>query len=132
MKITINGVEYGIYWGLNTIDAFCEMVDLDMTAAMTLLMKQDSGIKGTIVLAKFVTCAINTYAIINDQPLPLVAYQKIVAEIDQKGPEYSTPIVQDFFKSYLYGKSVADYMGIVLEETNKTAAKPKKKSASQK
>lgn len=132
MKILINEKEYGIYWGLNTIDAFCEMVDMEMTDALTLLMQQDSGVKGTIVLAKFITCAVNTYAMINEQPLPFIPHQKIIVEIDKKGPDFTTPIVNDFFKSYLYGKSVAELMGIVLKETNKSAEKPKKKSGSRK
>jgi len=132
MEIQIDGKEYGIYWGLNTIDTFCEMIDMDMTPAIELLMQKDSGIKGTIVLSKFISCAINTFAIINDQPVPNISYQKINVEIDKRGPDFTTPIVQDFFKSYLYGKSVAELMGIVLEETNKSEPVPKKKPASRK
>jgi hypothetical protein len=130
MKITINETEYGIYWGLNTIDRFCDMVDMDMTSAITLLMQKDSGIKGTVVLAKFITCAVDTDAIINDLSAPAIPYQKIIVEIDKKGADFTTPIVADFFNSYLYGKSVAELMGVVLEETNKTGAK--KKSVSRK
>jgi len=130
MTITINEQDYGIYWGLNTIDRFCDMVDMEMTEAFTLLMKADSGLKGTIVLAKFITCAIDTFALINDLPVPAIPYQKIIVEIDKKGADFTTPIVADFFKSYLYGKSVAELMGIVLEETNKTETK--KKSVSRK
>lgn len=125
MDVKIDGKEYGIYWGLNTIDAFCEMIDMEMPPAIELLMQKDSGIKGTIVLSKFISCAINTHAIINDQPAPNISYQKINVEIDKRGPDFTTPIVQDFFKSYLYGKSVAELMGVVLEETNKS--EPKKK-----
>lgn len=132
MKITIDGQEHGIYWGLNTIDAFCEKVDMEMTPAIELLMKKDSGIKGTVVLAKFISCAVDTFAIINDLPIPSVPFQKIIVEIDKQGETFSTPIVKDFFSSYLYGKSVAELMGIVLEETNKSTEKPKKKSVSRK
>ncbi len=131
MKITINETEYGIYWGLNTIDKFCDVVDMDMTSAITLLMQKDSGIKGTIVLSKFISCAVDTFATINDLPLPEVPYQKIIVEIDKQGEKFTTPIVQDFFNSYLYGKSVAELMGVVLEETNKSGT-PKKKSVSPK
>lgn len=132
MKITINEAEYGIYWGLNTIDKFCEVVDMEMTPAIELLMKKDSGIKGTVVLSKFISCAIDTFAIINDLPVPAVPYQKIITEIDKQGAEFTNPIVRDFFGSYLYGKSVAELMGVVLEETNKSEAKPKKKRGSPK
>lgn len=132
MKILINDQEYGIYWGLNTIDAFCEKVDMEMTPAIELLMKKDSGIKGTVVLAKFISCAIDTFAIINDLPVPSIPFQKIVVEIDKQGEKFTSPIVKDFFDSYLYGKSVAELMGIVLEETNKGTAAPKKKSVSRK
>lgn len=132
MKIKIDGQEHGIYWGLNTIDAFCEKVDMEMTPAIELLMKKDSGIKGTVVLAKFISCAVDTFAIINDLPIPSVPFQKIIVEIDKQGETFSTPIVKDFFSSYLYGKSVAELMGIVLEETNKSTEKPKKKSVSRK
>lgn len=132
MKILIDGKEYGIYWGLNTIDRFCDIVEMEMTPAIELLMKKDSGIKGTIVLSKFISCSVDTFAIINDQPVPSIPYQKITAEIDRYGAEFTTPIVNDFFRSYLYGKSVAELMGIVLEETNKSEDKPKKKRASQK
>lgn len=132
MKITIDSQEHGIYWGLNTIDAFCEKVDMEMTPAIELLMKKDSGIKGTVVLAKFISCAVDTFAIINDLPIPSVPFQKIIVEIDKQGETFSTPIVKDFFSSYLYGKSVAELMGIVLEETNKSTEKPKKKSVSRK
>lgn len=132
MKITINGAEYGIYWGLNTIDTFCDMVDMEMTPAIELLMKTDSGIKGTIVLSKFITCAIDTFATINDLPVPSVPYQKIITEIDKQGPDFTSPIVRNFFESYLYGKSVAELMGVVLEETNKSENKPKKKQGSPK
>lgn len=130
MKITINKTEYGIYWGLNTIDKFCEVVDMEMTPAIELLMKKDSGIKGTVVLSKFISCAIDTFAIINDLPVPAVPYQKIITEIDKQGAEFTNPIVRDFFGSYLYGKSVAELMGVVLEEINKSEAKPKKKRGS--
>lgn len=132
MKITINGQEHGIYWGLNTMDAFCEKVDMDMTPAIELLMQKDGGIKGTIVLAKFITCAIDTHALINDLPIPSVPYQKVIVEIDKRGEQFTNPIVKDFFNSYLYGKSVAELMGIVLEETNKTETVKKKERVSRK
>lgn len=132
MKITINGQEHGIYWGLNTIDAFCEKVEMEMTPAIELLMQKDSGTKGTIVLAKFISCAVDTHALINDLPIPSIPYQKVIVEIDKRGEEFTSPIVKDFFQSYLYGKSVAELMGIVLEETNKAEATPKKKRESRK
>lgn len=132
MKITIDGQEHGIYWGLNTLDAFCERIDMEMTPAIELLMKKDSGIKGTVVLAKFISCAIDTFAIINDLPMPSVPFQKIIVEIDKQGEKFSNPVVKDFFDSYLYGKSVAELMGIVLEETNKGTGVPKKKQVSRK
>lgn len=131
MKIKINGVEHGIYWGLNTIDTFCDVVGMEMTPALELLMKKDSGVKGTMVLAKFISCAIDTFALINDLPIPYVSFQKIIVEIDKHGAEFTDPIVKDFFGSYLYGKSVSELMGVVLQETNKTGT-PKKKRVSQK
>jgi hypothetical protein len=105
---------------------------MEMTAAIGLLMQKDSGVKGTVVLAKFIVCAIDTHAIINDQPLPGISYQKVIVEIDKRGEDFTSPIVKDFFNSYLYGKSVAELMGIVMEETNKAAPVAKKKSGSRK
>lgn len=131
MKITINEKEYGLVWGIAAIDRYCTMMDMDIEPALDLVFKKGSGVKQTIALAKFVSCAVDSYSIVNSLPVENIPYEKILVEFDNQGPVFIQSIIQDFLASRLLGQSVSEFLGLVVE-TPKGDGKPKKKSAAPK
>src|ERR1700745_3901055 len=112
MKITINEKEYGLVWGIAAIDRYCTLVDLDIEAAFNLLASKEPGFKQTIALAKFVTCAVESYSIIHGLT-DEVTYEKVLVEFDNQGQPLIDAIMDDFLKSKLMGKTISEFLGIV-------------------
>lgn len=125
MKITINEKEYGLVWGLSAIDRYCTMIGLEVEPAFDLVFK-GQGIKQSVALAKFVSCAVESYSLLNHTDAD-VSYEQILAEFDTQGIKLIQAILSDFLQSKLLGQTVSEFLGLVVEETNKVAGKPKKK-----
>lgn len=122
MKILINEKEYGLVWGIAAIDRYCTLMNMEIEPALDLVFKQGSGIQQTIALAKFVSCAIESYSVIhglNDE----ASYEKILAEFDNQGMPLIQAILADFLASKLLGQTVSEFLNLVVE----TSTKPKKK-----
>jgi hypothetical protein len=127
MKITINEKEYGLVWGLAAIDRYCTLVDMEVEPAFDLVFK-GSGIKQSVALAKFVSCAIESYSLLNHSDAD-VSYEQILSEFDTQGISLIQAILSDFLQSKLLGQTVSEFLGLVVEETNKVPGKTKKKQA---
>lgn len=125
MKITINEKEYGLVWGLAAIDRYCTMIDMEVEPAFDLVFK-GQGIKQSVALAKFVSCAVESYSLLNHTDAD-VSYEQILAEFDNQGIKLIQGILSDFLQSKLLGQTVSEFLGLVVEETNKVPGKTKKK-----
>jgi hypothetical protein len=125
MKITINEKEYGLVWGLAAIDRYCTMIGLEVEPAFDLVFK-GQGIKQSVALAKFVSCAVESYSLLNHTDND-VSYEQILAEFDTQGIKLIQAILSDFLQSKLLGQTVSEFLGLVVEETNKVPGKTKKK-----
>jgi len=129
MKITINEKEYGIIWGIAAIDRYCTLMDMEIEPAFDLLFKdEEKGIKQTIALAKFVSCAIESYSVvhgISDE----ASYEKILVEFDNQGLPLIQAILTDFLNSRLMGQTVSEFLNLV---TVVEEGSPKKKATARK
>lgn len=126
MKILINEQEFGLIWGIAAIDRYCTLMNMEIEPALDLVFKQGSGIQQTIALAKFVSCAIESYSILNNTA-DEVSYEKVLSEFDNQGMPLIKAILADFLASKLLGQTVSEFLNLVVDETNKSTGKPKKK-----
>lgn len=125
MKITINEKEYGLVWGLAAIDRYCTMIGMEVEPAFDLVFK-GQGIKQSVALAKFVSCAVESYSLLNHTDND-VSYEQILAEFDTQGIKLIQAILSNFLQSKLLGQTVSEFLGLIVEETNKVPGKTKKK-----
>lgn len=124
MKITIEGKDYGLTWGISAITRYAELVDMDLEPALDLIFKKDP-FKQIIALSKFVSCAIDSYALVHGEQTGLVSPTRILTEFDERGPDFAKEILDDFMASKLLGQTVAEFLNLV---TTVSTEKPKKKS----
>lgn len=129
MKIKIDGKEYGLTWGVSAITRYAEMVDMELEPALDIIFKKDDAFKQIIALSKFVSCAIDSYALVHGEETGQVPPTKILAEFDEQGPDFAKTILDDFMTSKLLGQTVAEFLDLVTsaipEKTKKKSAQPK-------
>lgn len=130
MEISIKGEKRGLLWGLNAIDKFCNIVELDLDAAMQLIFN-DAGantteaLKQTIAFSKLTACAVSSYDRVNNTGKPEVKYEEVLDFFDQEGATTMHAILNDFLQSKFLGNNVGDYLGVSV----KNAEEDKKKES---
>ena len=117
--------EYGLTWGIAAIDRYCVAVGLEMEPALDILFQNTDVLRQTIALSKFVSCAIDSYAALNNTE-GNVSYERVLNEFDNQGPALVAAVLDDFFKSKLMGQNVADVLNLTIKVVDEPAAGKKK------
>lgn len=122
MKLTINGKEYGLQWGMGALEIYMDTMGFTAVADAldTVMMPNKDQDRATLNLFMG---ALQNYAEINELPFDLT-YRKLQAWLDESDEGTVQAISKDFFQSKYLGRTMYDHFGIV--ETPSTEPEKKK------
>lgn len=129
MKLKIKGKEYQLEWGMRAIEIYCDNMDCDIDDIDThlgsnKLIDQMRAINNLTLAAIQNGCENSLPKIDFD-----VTYNDFLSFLDNNPQDTSTKIIEDWKKSYFFGKTVAEHF---FGEVEVTETKNKKKTASEK
>src|SRR5258708_7800241 len=106
MKLTINGKEYGLQWGLGAIELYLDKMDCDLTGLelITTLNKYQPKAILTLVLS-----ALQNYADIHNTPMD-VTYSQLQVWTDDVPQKDFDAIIDDWKASKYFGKTIAEHL----------------------
>jgi hypothetical protein len=108
MKITINGKEYGLQWGLGAIELYCDHVGCDVDD-LELAIGSSKSIDRTKAICTLTTCAIQNWCELNDITFD-VTYRKFQAWLNEQPQETANDIITDWKKSMYFGKTIGEHL----------------------
>lgn len=138
MKISINGKEYGLHWGMPCLAEMCDILDCTIETCTEYIIGggEHTGFERQKFTATSILCAIRHYARLNREETPDLTIDDTLNYCDITPPETFALVRNDFLGSMLNGRSIADMLGIALpvagSEKKSQSASPKKSSSSTK
>lgn len=131
MKLKINNKDYQLEWGMGAIEIYCDMMDcdisdIDLHLSSPKLIHQIKAIN-TLTLAAIQNWCEDTKTDFD------VSYKDLLRFLDAQPQSVGTDIINDWKRSYYFGKTVAEHFFGELEQEEEEKAKiTKKKQASAK
>lgn len=128
MKLTINGKKYELEWGLGAIEIYCDIMDCDISdidihLASPKLIQQIKAINTLTLAAIQNGCESTTPKI--DFDLTAVDFRRW---LETQPQSVGTEIIEDWKKSYYFGKTVAEhFFGEIHEEAKNPVVNKKKR-----
>lgn len=129
MKLTIKNKEYQLEWGMGAIEIYCDMRDCDIDDIDTHL--GSAKLIHQMKAINMLTLAALKNGCENQKPRQEfdLDYSEFLLWMDKQPQEVRDSIIEDWKKSYYFGKTVAEY---IFGEIPESDLKVKKKIASAK
>lgn len=130
MNLEINGKSYPLEWGMGSIEAYCDMLDCDVTDL-------DSNLKSSKIITKvkamtdLAFCALQNGCETSRPKIDFdLDYNDFRFWRDRMSQVDSDKLLEDWKKSYFFGKTIAEaYFGEMPEDEIKAVSKKKQPSA---
>jgi hypothetical protein len=128
MNLKINDKTYELEWGMGAIEIYCDLMDcdisdIDLHLASPKLIHQIKAIN-TLTLAAIQNGCESAKPKIDFD----IDYKDLQKWLDKQPQEVGTAIIEDWKKSYYFGKTVAEYFfGEVEEDVTKPVVNKKKR-----
>lgn len=107
MNLKINGKTYPLEWGTLAYEIYCDKLDCDL-ADMNNHLATEKIIDRTRAITNLTLAAIENGCDSNSVEFDLT-YRDLVKWMDMQPQEIAHAIVEDWKKSYYFGKTVAEY-----------------------
>lgn len=120
MKIKVNGKERGLHWGMGALRLYCEETGYSFEKGIEIVCGfGDTGIlERTKAVCIMLLSAIRNYGNIHNEDTEDVTFFHIEAFRDETSQPEFQKIMDDFTNSMLNGKTIAETLGIVPDQTN--------------
>lgn len=131
MKISINGREYGLHWGMPALGDMCETLDITIETCIELIVGggNHTPFKRAKASAVAILCAMNHYARLNRLEAPDVTIYEVENYCDITPRDEFNRIKDDFSNSMINGRLVSEVLGLTSAPVQEQV---KKKSLSRK
>jgi hypothetical protein len=129
MNLEINGKKYPLEWGMGAIEAYCDMLDCDITDIDIHLMS-DKLITKIKAMNNLTLCAIKNGCENSEPKVDFdINYHSLQVWMERQPQYVADAIITDWKKSYYFGKTIAEYFfGEIPEEELKVSSKKKQAS----
>lgn len=121
MKLTINGKEYGLHWGLGAIEIYCDTMNCDIDGLDKAIISE-RVIDKLKAINNLTLAAIQNWCELKEIDFDLT-YRGFQSWLSEQSQSIADNIIADWKQSNIAGKTVAEYyFGELPPETT-----PKKK-----
>lgn len=107
MKLTINGKEYGLQWGMGAIEIYCDTMNCDIDGLDKALIAERT-IDKQKALNTLVLAAIQNWCELNDIDFNL-NYRTFQNWLSEQPQNTADSIINDWKASTIYGKTIGEY-----------------------
>ncbi len=128
MKLTINGIEYGLQWGMGAIEIYCDKMNCDIGGLDAAIMS-DRVIDKLKAINTLTLAAIQNWCELNDVDFNL-NYREFQNWISDQPQDTGNKIIEDWKATKFMGRTIAEhYFGEIPPETDlKKKKRPSAKS----
>lgn len=107
MKLTINGKEYGLQWGMGAIEIFCDTMDCDVDG-LEKAISSERAIDKLKAINTLSLAAIQNWCELNDVDFDL-NYRQFQNWLSDQPQDIGNNIIADWKASRIAGKTIGEY-----------------------
>lgn len=107
MKLTINGKEYGLQWGLGAIEIYCDTMNCDI-AGLDQAIVSERLIDKLKAINTLTLAAIQNWCELKDIDFDL-NYRSFQSWVSEQPQEIANQIIDDWKASKYLGKTIGEY-----------------------
>jgi len=126
MNLEIKGNKYPLVWGMGAIEEYCDMLDCDITD-IDAHLTSDKVITKIKAMNSLTFCALKNGCENNYPKIDFdITMHDLRVWLDVQPQEIANSIIEDWKKSYYFGKTIAEYFfGEIPEDKDKRVSKKK-------
>lgn len=131
MKVVINGVEYGLEWGLGALELASDELDVSQDMIIDSLMLKSKEQQKTVV--NLVLAAIRFWGLCQTPAVTVdLNYWQLLKFASDAPQKVWDDIINDFLHSKIHGQTILEAIGVAPITEEQPVAKKKSKASAKK